>query len=317
MKTYTEPARTIPVMADVDVLVVGSGPGGLSAAIASARAGAKTMLVERYGCFGGVLTHVGVETISWYRGEHTVDGEGIGLEFEQRAYAAGGTRANRSGRGNTINSEMFKVVSDGMVRDAGVIPLLHTMAVGVIVDDGVIKGIVTESKSGRQAIMARVVIDASGDADIAHMVNVPCTKTPRESMLGVTVVFSCAGVDKAAFLAYTRANRTTYGDWGESWAVKTTGKEDSIETNYLQEPFLQAQRDGLIPKEIKTIAGSWSTVTESGEATYLNLNYMSGYDSTDVSDLTRGEMDGRYQAMLAIKALNAYVPGFEKAGLRA
>ena len=87
MKTVQVPARTIPIIAETEVLVVGSGPGGLSAAIGAARAGVETMLVERYGCFGGNLTHVGVEGIGWYRRPGTVDVEGIGMEFEQRARA--------------------------------------------------------------------------------------------------------------------------------------------------------------------------------------------------------------------------------------
>lgn len=82
MKSVQIPAQTIPVIAETDVLVVGSGPGGLSAAISSARAGVETMLIERYGCFGGNLTHVGVEGIGWYRRPATVDVEGIGIEFE-------------------------------------------------------------------------------------------------------------------------------------------------------------------------------------------------------------------------------------------
>lgn len=81
LKTITLPTKPIPVIAETDVLVVGSGPGGLAAAISCARAGVETMLIDRYGCFGGNLTHVGVEGIAWYRHEETVDVEGIGIEL--------------------------------------------------------------------------------------------------------------------------------------------------------------------------------------------------------------------------------------------
>lgn len=85
MKEIQEAARTVPVMAETEVLVVGSGPGGLAAALACARQGAETMLVERFGCFGGNITQAGVETIAWYRHPETIEAGGIGMEFERRA----------------------------------------------------------------------------------------------------------------------------------------------------------------------------------------------------------------------------------------
>src|ERR1700692_551696 len=90
MKNINEIARSIDVVLETDVLVVGSGPGGLAAALAAARAGAQTALIDRNGCFGGNITQVGVEGFAWYRHEHTVDCEGIGIELEKRAATMGG-----------------------------------------------------------------------------------------------------------------------------------------------------------------------------------------------------------------------------------
>ena len=84
-----EPERLTPVVGEADVIVVGSGPGGLSAAIAAARAGVSVILIERFGCFGGNITSVGVEGFAWYRHEQTVEANGIGREFEERAKSMG------------------------------------------------------------------------------------------------------------------------------------------------------------------------------------------------------------------------------------
>jgi len=311
-----EIARVLPVLAEADVLVAGSGPAGLAAAIASAREGVSTILVERYGCFGGSITHVGVEGVAWYRHEGTTDVEGIGIEFERRAKEMGGTRPEPQSQSEALDAEMFKYVADRLVEEAGVTPLLHCMVVDAVLDGDAIRGVVAESKSGRTAILAKRFIDATGDADLAFRAGAPCEKTPKDQMMGVTVGFACAGVDKDRFLEYVRERHPTYGDWGRDWAIETTGKEDSLFSPYLEAPFNLARRDGLIPPGLKSIGGTWSSLTEAGEATGLNLVYIRGCDGTDVLDITRAEIEGRRQAMLAIDALRKYAPGFEKAKLR-
>ncbi len=113
-----------------------------------------------------------------------------------------------------------------------------------------------------------------------------------------------------------RENPSTNGDWGKNWKIETTGKENGLFSPYLEAPFNQAREDGVLPRELTNIAGTWSTLTDAGEAMSLDLTYMFDYDGTNVWDLTKAEIEGRHQAMLAITVLRKYVPGFENAKLR-
>ncbi|MCX6034093.1 MAG: FAD-dependent oxidoreductase, partial [Chloroflexi bacterium] len=115
---------------------------------------------------------------------------------------------------------------------------------------------------------------------------------------------------------YVKENPSSYKDWGKNWDIKKGGKDDDLFSPYLEKPFDQAREDGVIPKGLRSIGGTWSTISDSGEATYLNMIQMTNLDGTDVWDLTKAEIDGRYQALQAIKALNRYAPGFQDARLR-
>jgi len=315
---YLEPAKALPVLARCDVLVVGGGPSGLAAALAARRAGADTILLERFGCFGGVITTVGMETLAWYRYEGTVESEGIGVEMERRAMQMGGSIKWPYNDSQCLDADFFKVVADHLVREAGIRPILHCLAVDVIFDgdSNCLKGIVTESKSGRQVVLAKRIIDCTGDADIAHLAGASYRKTPKDKMLGVTTVFNASGVDKARFLQYTEDQPATYADWSRTWDQETTGKEDVLRSPYLDKEFDEARRLGVIPENTKNLGGSWSALTEAGEATNLNLAHQNGIDCTDVMDLTKAEMQGRQEALYALMALKKVVPGFENAKLR-
>jgi FAD dependent oxidoreductase len=300
----------------VDVLVVGGGPGGLSAAIAASRAGVRTMLIERYGCFGGNMTVAGVETLAWYRHEKTIDTEGIGIEFERRAMAMGATTPEVQSDSQALNTELFKHVADTLVLESGVMPVLHCFGVAPILEGDTIRGVVTESKSGRQAIGARVVIDASGDADIAFRAGAPCVESPPSERQALTLVFSCSGVDRQRFMAHVAEDPPTYADWGGSWCQQSHAGTDAMFSPYLEKQFRRAIRENIIEKSDWDLCGTWSTITPEGEATGLNLVHRLNLDGTDIRDLTRAEMEGRTQVLRAIRAMNHAIPGFENARLR-
>jgi hypothetical protein len=323
-------------MAETDVLVVGGGPAGIAAAIAAARAGAKTMLVERYGFFGGVITQSIMGSITWYRYAKTVDAGGVCAEIEAKAHAMGGSinlleviqdpainallRALAEDAGlvkggkptyEILRTELFKAVADAMIVEEGITPLLHTMVVGVLMDASSIRGVITESKSGRQVILAKRVVDASGDADVAFHAGAPFSKSPREELMEVTTNFSCGNVDLSAFLAYVWQQNKTMADWIDD----DCGKEKGMFSSHVFQAFKDAADAGEIPKDvvIKAFPGGF---TGGGSVLSLNAVHLYGaVDPTDVWDLTWAEMEGRRRVLMAMDVLRKRVPGFEKAEL--
>ncbi len=317
--TIHEPAREINVVHQTEVLVVGSGPGGLPAALSAARAGAEVTLVERFGCFGGNLTVVGVEGMHWYRHEETVESNGIVREFEDSAKEMGAAVPESQSLSYEIDSEGFKLVADKMIQnEPNIRPMLHRQFVAPIMEGNTIVGIITESKAGREAILAKRVIDATGDADVVERTGAPTYMTPKEKMMAASVMFHVAGVDKAKFMEGIKSDPQTYKDWGGGgeWNIETSGKEDDMFSPFLKKPFEQAIKDGLIPANLNTIAGTWGAVHDTGELTYMNLIHMDNCDGTDPDSLTSFEMEGRRQSMLAIEALRHYTPGCDGIRLR-
>ena len=321
MDSIMEKPRSIPVLEKAQVLVVGGGPSGIAAALASARSGADTLLLERYGCFGGVITQVGIEAVAWHRHEGKVnEAGGILREMEDTALRMGASVKECQSDSQALDPEMFKYVCDQMLQQAGVRLLLDIYAVAAIVEDGLIRGVITESKSGRTAILADRVIDCTGDGDIMHLAGALYKKASRQGLMSVTELFSCRGVDTEQFTRYVQNDlKPTYRDWGgECWAQQSTGKEENLFSPYLEKPFVEARKRGdlVIDDPSTSIGGTWSTITPEGEATQLNLVFMRSIDCTDVRDTTKAHLNGRRYCIEALRILREQVPGFQNARLR-
>jgi len=323
-------------LANTDVLVVGGGPAGLTAAIAAGREGVNTLLVERYGCFGGVITQTMIGTLAWYRYAKTIDAGGLIKEFELKAKDMSGTINSFNERVTSteigsflekkgllvdgvptyeiLNTEIFKVLADNLIQEAGVIPLLHCQAVDTIMDGNTIIGIITESKSGRQAIMAKRVIDSTGDADIAYHAGAPYRKDEKDKLMGVTTNFGCSGVDVDKFFSYLL-------DKMQKKPQFIPYLQQSGELFFMDdftcfiEPINRAEEEDRVPNIIP-IKKIWDQYTDLGIIHSFNGIHISNIDCTDVFDLTKAEIEGRRRVIKAIKSLKKRTPGFEMARLK-
>jgi flavin-dependent dehydrogenase len=187
MEWISEPERKIPVIANVDLLVCGGGFAGVAAAISAAKNGVNVMLLEKYGFLGGLVTAALVIT--------TPLNNGFNIEIcrrlkEKSVYA----RCEDSGEEielNAMDPEIVKYELFQMLEEQGVDFLLHTYIAGSITEGNLIKGVIVENKAGRQAILAQIVVDATGDADVAAFSGAPFRLVKKP----MTMMFNLVGVD--------------------------------------------------------------------------------------------------------------------------
>ncbi|MDD5520794.1 MAG: FAD-dependent oxidoreductase [Kiritimatiellae bacterium] len=180
-----QPERELPIKCDTDVLVVGGGPAGVAAAIAARKLGVNVAIVERYGCFGGLFTGglvlLLIGTFSKIDGKPVQIARGINGEMINRLTALGdcGVTEWKEGRDPNADPEAAKYILSEMIRESGAKVFLHSWGVDAIMDGDKVRGAVFESKSGRQAILAKVVVDASGDGDTFAAAGAEYTKYAR------------------------------------------------------------------------------------------------------------------------------------------
>ncbi|RJX29874.1 MAG: FAD-dependent oxidoreductase [Desulfarculus sp.] len=297
MSYIIEPERKTPVVAEADLLVCGGGYAGFAAALCAARLGAKVLLLEKYGFLGGLITTSLVITTPPLN--NGINQEVGRLLREQRAYVF----CQHSGRDpqdaeagdvsalmHAVDPELIKYEFPRMLLAAGVRLLLHAYIAGVVREGPAIKGVIMESKAGRQAVLAKMVVDATGDADIAALAGAPV----REVKKPMTMMYNLAEVDVARAVAHL-------GHWGN-----------------LKNVLRRAMARGEVAFDLGIAPEFGAPGVHAAEAVYpgqLNVwsGMLSGLSGIDPWDLTQAELITREHVMRLTRFLNAQVPGFERA----
>jgi FAD dependent oxidoreductase len=309
------PPRRALVAAETDVLVVGGGPAGIGAAVGAAEAGARVILAERYGFLGGNATAALVMPLMSFHTQRTEfekegalklfptdhgPGEpvvaGVVARLLARLVQSGGAIAPSRDTGYTVpfDPELFKLAALELLEDAGVSFLFHAFASGVIADGGM-EGVVFETKSGPIVIRARVVVDGTGDGDIAAAAGAPYEVGREEDGLvqPMTLMFRMVEFDQEGFAGYVREHpdqwRGVHGLWELIREASKAGELD-------------------LPREDILFFG-----TPHRHEVSVNSTRVTQVRGTDVFDWTWAEAESRRQMRQIAAFLRRRVPGFEQA----
>lgn len=292
----TLPSANIPIASEVDVLVIGGGASGIAAAIAAAKGGARTMLVEQRGFLGGMGTVALVPAFCPFTDKRKPIIRGLGLELMERmkqaCYPEFREEYEEMLDWVPIDPEVLKRVYDDAILESGVTPLFHTFVYDVVLseDQRTVEGVIVVNKTGRSFIPCRYIIDCSGDGDIAALAGVPFQKGGEEGELQPgSMCYLLANVDRPRFNRFL---------------------QESGDTGQLHKTVERAIEDGALPEGRKSISGlAWVSDYLVG----VNFGHVFGIDGTLAEDLTRGAIEGRRTAERQLRFFRRYVPGFEHA----
>ena len=301
-KTVLEPAREVPVLGQYDVVVCGGGPAGCAAAIAAARHGARTLLVEKDGYLGGATVSQLVCVVLSTNG---VDFQGIWHEYAAALRRRGGLPELQGAGSGTIRGavdpEQVKYVWDDLLRQAGAELLHHVHAATAIVSNGAARGVFAETKAGRRAVLARRVIDCTGDGIVAAQSGVAWEQGDGKHpyAMALTKVFRLAGLSDGP----DRLDEETMRGIARDLAA-------AIERGEYDSPVL-TERNRLL----NYIRGRHWLLPQRRREMLSVISRVLKVDPLDPFDFTRAEREGREQARQAADFYCRHVPGFEKAYL--
>ncbi len=294
-RTIAEPARQIPLYGEYEVAVLGGGPAGIAAAVASARAGRRTLLIERYGFLGGMGTAAGVTNFCGLHanvfGEMHRVVQGVASDLLARIDRLNGLNAPHLVLGKIMaqayDTAAYKIAADDLLTSHNVDILFHALGAGAVMrDNGRIDALMVETKAGRRAIVASIFIDCSGDGDLAAWAGAPYEVGDNAgSMLYPSMMFRLNGIDPEKA--------------GDAWRTIPALME-------------QAEAAGThhFPRKAAIVRPQRSQVEWRVNFTQLSRDDGRAINGIEPDDLTTGEIEGRRQAIKAFEFLRT-VPGFE------
>lgn len=298
-----------------DVIVLGGGPAGIMAAIGSARNGASTLLIERYGFLGGMSTAALVYpwmTFHSSAGEQVI--KGLAQELVDRLRERGASPGHlRDTIGfayslTPYHPEVFKVVATEMLQESGAELLLHTSAIDVKQENGVIDSVTVYNKSGIETLRAKFFVDATGDADIAYRAGAPWEQgNENHKVQPMTMKFRMKGVRTDRIKQYMKEHPDQF------YEKSLIAQLDDVPLTAVSGFFDLWNRANLsIPRE-----GVLFFIGPGEDEALINVSRVSGLDPTSASDLTKAELEGRKQVLELERFFRERIPGFEQASVSA
>ncbi len=307
---------------ETDVAVIGGGPGGIASAVAAARQGARTLIVEQTGYLGGNMA-TGLPLLAFLDAQGRQVTGGIAQQFVDKLTEMGGCYGHRPcslhNSTTVINANYAKIISFQMIKDHNITPVLHCQTVAANVENGKLTSVTVMGKGTQIEIRAKVFIDATGDGDVAFLAGARYEKGQAATgeLQPPSLLFDLGGVNLEPFFDYLDAHPEDM-QLGPTMKIRPgynpahlRGSPNHVFVG-LRGLMTRLRAEGKCPVDRDTVIYINQPIKNH---VTINTIRILNFDGTDISDLSKGEMTAHLQILPLIRMLQEYVPGFENSYL--